>query len=72
MDPSKVEAMSSLKQPRNPTEVWSFLGLARNYRRFLDEFLKIATPIMTLTCKNVNLNGRMLVNRVSKSRRNDW
>ena len=28
VDPSKVEAVSQWKQPRNPTEVWSFLGLA--------------------------------------------
>ena len=31
VDPSKVEAVSQWKQPRNPTEVQSFLGLAWNY-----------------------------------------
>ena len=53
MDPSKVEAVSQWKQPRNPSEVWSFLGLAGYYRRFMDGFLKIAASMMALTPKNV-------------------
>ena len=53
MDLSKVEAVSHWEQPRNPTKVWSFLGLARYYRRFVDEFSKIAAPMTTLTRKNV-------------------
>ena len=53
VDPSKVEATSQWKQPRNPTEVQSFLGLARYYRRFVDRFSKITTLMTALTCKNV-------------------
>ena len=53
MDPSKVEVVSQWKQPRNPTEVRSFLGLAGYYRRFVDGFLKIAAPMTALTRKNV-------------------
>ena len=67
MDPLKVEAVTQWKQPRNPTEVWSFLGLAGYYRRFVDGFSKIVAPMTTLTRKNVKLNGRMPVNRVLKS-----
>ena len=53
MDPSKVETVSQGKQPRNPTEVWSFLGSARYYQRFVDGFLKIIALMMALTYKNV-------------------
>ena len=53
MDPSKVEAVSKWKQPGNPIEVWSFLGLAGYYRRFVDGFLKIVAPMRTLTRKDV-------------------
>ena len=53
MDPSKVEIVSQWKQSRNPTEVWSFLGLVGYYRRFVDEFSNIAAPMTALTRKNV-------------------
>ena len=53
MDPSKVEAVSQWKQPRNSIEVRSFLGLAGYYRRFVDGFSKIATPMTAFTRKNV-------------------
>ena len=52
-DPLKVEAVSQWNQLRNPTEVRSFLGLARYYQRFMDEFLKIVAPMMTFTHENV-------------------
>ena len=35
VDPSKVEAVSNWEQPRTPTKVRSFLGLAGYYRRFI-------------------------------------
>ena len=53
VDPSKVEAVSQWKQPRNPSEVRSFLGLAGYYRRLVDRCSKIAAPMMALTHKNV-------------------
>ena len=53
IDPSKVEDVSHWKQPRNPTEVWSFLGLTRYYQRFVDGFSKIAALMTALTRKNV-------------------
>ena len=53
VDPSKVKDVNKWKQPKNPTEVQSFLGLAGYYRRFVNGFLKIAAPMMALTRKNM-------------------
>ena len=41
VDPSKVEAISQWKEPRNPTEVRSFLGLARYYHKFVNVFQRL-------------------------------
>ena len=53
VDPSKVEVVSQWKQPKNPTKVRSFLGLAGYYQRSVDGFSKIMAPMTALTCKNV-------------------
>ncbi|KAL6225621.1 hypothetical protein ACLB2K_004470 [Fragaria x ananassa] len=53
MDPAKIEAVLEWKAPTTPTEVRSFLGLARYYRRFIEGFSKIALPMTRLTRKNV-------------------
>ncbi|GKD36034.1 putative reverse transcriptase domain-containing protein [Tanacetum coccineum] len=51
VDPSKIEAVKNWKAPRTPTEVRSFLGLARYYRRFIENFSKIAKSLTILTQK---------------------
>ncbi|XP_016667479.1 uncharacterized protein [Gossypium hirsutum] len=50
---SKVSAVVNWKTPKNVTEVRSFLGLARYYRRFVKNFSMIASPITRLLQKNV-------------------
>ena len=52
VDPSKIEAILNWEQPKTPTEVRSFLGLAGYYRRFVKDFSKIATPLTALTRKD--------------------
>ena len=51
MDPQKVEAILNWKPPTSVTEIKSFLGLAGYYRKFVEGFSKIATPLTRLTRK---------------------
>ncbi|GJW57361.1 putative reverse transcriptase domain-containing protein [Tanacetum coccineum] len=52
IDPSKIEVVKNWKAPRTPTEVRSFLGLAGYYRRFIENFSKIAKSLTILTQKS--------------------
>ncbi len=51
VDPKKVEAVKDWPQPTNITKVRSFVGLAVYYRRFVEGFSKITTPLTGLTRK---------------------
>ncbi|XP_058223185.1 uncharacterized mitochondrial protein AtMg00860-like [Rhododendron vialii] len=51
VDPQKVEAIVNWLRPTTVTEVRSFLGLAGYYRRFVQNFSKIAVPLIELTRK---------------------
>ncbi|GJZ09013.1 putative nucleotidyltransferase, ribonuclease H [Tanacetum coccineum] len=51
VDPSKIEVVKNWKAPRTPSEVCSFLGLAGYYRRFIENFSKIAKSLTILTQK---------------------
>ena len=52
MDPQKIEAIVNWKSPTNVYEVRSFLGLVGYYRKFVEGFLKIATPLTNLLKKD--------------------
>ncbi|GKB34586.1 putative reverse transcriptase domain-containing protein [Tanacetum coccineum] len=41
VDPSKIEVVKNWKAPRIPPELCLFLGLARYYRRFIENFSKM-------------------------------
>ena len=51
VDPQKVEAILNWQPPTSVTEIRSFMGLARYYRKFVEGFSKIATPLTRLTRK---------------------
>jgi hypothetical protein len=53
VDPQKVEAVLRWERPTTVTGIRSFLGLAGYYRRFIEGFSTIATPLTRLTRKNI-------------------
>ncbi|GKD77402.1 putative reverse transcriptase domain-containing protein [Tanacetum coccineum] len=53
VDPSKIEVVKNWKTPRTPTKVRLFLGLAGYYRRFIENFSKIAKSLTILTQKTL-------------------
>ncbi|KAJ9538971.1 hypothetical protein OSB04_031704 [Centaurea solstitialis] len=52
VDPAKIEAVMNWEVPKTPIEIWSFLGLAGYYRRFIQDFSRIAVPLTRLTKKS--------------------
>ena len=53
VDPQKIEVVSKWPRPITIIESRSFLGLAGYYKRFIQDFLRIAEPMTRLTQKNV-------------------
>ena len=53
-DPDKLAVVKSFPIPRNVKDVRSFLGLCNYYRRFVEGFAQIASPLNHLTRKNVS------------------
>ncbi|GJV64091.1 putative reverse transcriptase domain-containing protein [Tanacetum coccineum] len=51
--PSKIKPVKNWEVPTNPFEVHSFLGLAGYYRRFIDNFSKIAKSLTILIQKSL-------------------
>ncbi|KAA0047372.1 pol protein [Cucumis melo var. makuwa] len=54
VDPAKIEVVTSWPRPSIVSEVRSFLGLAGYFRRFVEDFSSIATPLTQLTRKRAS------------------
>ena len=53
VDPEKIEAVMSCERPKSVFKIRRFLGLAGYYRRFIENFSRIAAPMTRLTRKEV-------------------
>ncbi|KAJ4973107.1 hypothetical protein NE237_006281 [Protea cynaroides] len=51
VDPSKIEAIVKWEAPKSVSEIRSFLGLAGYYRRFVEDYSRIAVPLTSSTKK---------------------
>jgi hypothetical protein len=52
VDPSKIKSVSKWQSPKSMTEIRSFLGFAGYYRRFIENFSKIAKTMSELLKSN--------------------
>ncbi|XP_069152883.1 uncharacterized protein [Solanum lycopersicum] len=53
VDPKKIETVRDWVRPASVTEIWSFSGFAGYYRRFIEGFSSIASPLTRMTQKEV-------------------
>ena len=53
VDPEKVKAVMSWERPKSVFEIGNFLGLIRYYKRFIEDFSRLATYMTRLTWKGV-------------------
>jgi hypothetical protein len=68
VDPSKVQDVLSWNAPTSVGNIWSFLGLAGYYQRFIEGFSKISKPMTELLKKHKKfLSGHLLAKLVSRS-----
>ena len=54
MDPEKVQALQAWKDPTSVKELQQFLGFANFYRRFIQGYSTLITPMTKLLRKDVN------------------
>ena len=62
----KTWAVKNCPTPLTPTDIRSFLGLAGHYRKFLDGYAYIDSPLTTLRQKSVKLESTEACKKTSK------
>ena len=63
VDPEKVEAVMSWERLKSDFKIRSFLGLVGYYRRFIEDFSRLAAPMTRLTQKEVMFEWNDLCER---------
>ena len=63
VNPEKVEAVMSWERPKSVFEIRSFLGLVGYYRRFIEDFSRLAAPMTRLTRKEIKFEWNDLCER---------
>ena len=58
--PEKIEVVMSWERPKLVIKICSFLGLAEYYRRFIEDFSRLATPMTRLTRNEVKFEWNNL------------
>ncbi|KAM0724355.1 Retrovirus-related Pol polyprotein from transposon 17.6 [Formica fusca] len=58
-DPSKLTAIKEFPTPKKVKDIQSFIGLAGYYRKFIEDFSKIAKPLTKLTKKTEKFEWTM-------------
>ena len=61
--PKKVEAVMSWERSESVFEIRSFLGFEKYYRRFIEDFSRLAAPMTRLTWKEVKFEWNDLCER---------
>ena len=67
VNPEKVEAVMSWERPKSVFEIRSFFGLVGYYKRFIEDFSRLAAPMTRLTRKGVKLSGMTYLRRHSRN-----
>ena len=63
VDLEKVKAVMSWERPKSVFEIRSFLGLTGYYRRFIEDFSRLAAPMTKLTRKGVKFEWNDLCDK---------
>ena len=63
VDLEKVEAVMSWERSKSVFEICNFLGLAGYYRRFIEDFFELPTPMKKLTLKEIKFKWNDLCER---------
>ena len=72
VDPSKVKSVTKWLAPTSVGEIHSFLGLAGYYRRFIENFSKMAKPMRELLKKDTKFRWTEDCEASFQELRNVW
>ena len=64
VDPKKVESVMSWERQKSVFEIRSLLGLVGYYKRFIEDFSRLAAPMTRLTRKEIKFELNDLCERV--------